>query len=96
MVRQNERSKIFIVKNENDIYDLLTQSNNLSPEHPFCISNNNNNQLCHLLGISMASSDIKENTCPIVQNTRRTDNNIHHHVAPECRINIDDDTQTCV
>ncbi|AOL56771.1 FP/25K [Chrysodeixis includens nucleopolyhedrovirus] len=31
MVRQNERSKIYIVKNENDIYDLLTQTTLSSP-----------------------------------------------------------------
>nr|UPO71099.1 orf48 [Trichoplusia ni single nucleopolyhedrovirus] len=31
MVRQNERSKIYIVKNENDIYDLLTQTSLSSP-----------------------------------------------------------------
>ncbi|QEI03665.1 FP-25K [Rachiplusia nu nucleopolyhedrovirus] len=92
MVRQNERSKIFIVKSENDIYDLLTQ-----------ITFPPGNQLYQLLGIRPASSgDQSIIFSDIGQANDNRNVKTNDHVPLECRINIhdavdkDDDIRFCV
>ncbi|QED40575.1 FP25K [Chrysodeixis includens nucleopolyhedrovirus] len=80
MVRQNERSKIFIVKNESDIYSLLAQ--NSSPP---------SNQFLHILNIA----SYEENNKQVDAHCQKThkvigDHEVGANSIPECRININD------